>query len=103
MHFKPIDYLGFLGGFLILFAFFRISIGKWRSNSLIYELDNLVGAACMVVYAFSKHAYASIALNCVWVLVAFMGVSSYAERRMMHRRHHHKKIAKTKRTYSRAK
>jgi Na+-transporting NADH:ubiquinone oxidoreductase subunit NqrB len=98
---KPIDYLGILGGFLILFAFFRITIGKWRSTSFWYELDNLCGAALMVIYAFSKHAYVSIVLNVVWVTVAFIGISSYAERRVLHR--NRKKTSKNKRVYYRAK
>lgn len=82
MHFEPIDYVGAIGGFMILFAFFRMSIGGWKSTSIWYELDNLIGATLMSVYAFSKSAYVSILLNLVWALVAFRGVSSYAERRM---------------------
>ena len=93
-----IDYIGIAGACLILFAFFRITIGKWRSNSLWYELDNLLGAAFMVIYAFSKHAYVSIVLNVVWLTVAFIGVSSFAERRMERAMRHG---AKKKRTRTR--
>jgi hypothetical protein len=82
VHIKLIDLVGFLGGFFILLAFYRTSIGRWKGRSFWYELDNLVGAALMCVYAYSKTAYVSILLNSVWVLVAFVGVSSYAERRV---------------------
>lgn len=83
MKFQPIDLLGVLGAGFILFAFYRTSIGRWTGKSLWYEMDNLIGGACMITYASSKGAYVSILLNGIWVFVAFRGVSSYAERRVL--------------------
>ena len=45
-------------------------------------MDNLIGATLMSIYAYSKGAYVGIVLNIVWGIVAFRGVSSYAERRL---------------------
>ena len=75
------DLIGIIGGLLFLFGFYRTSIGKWTGKSIWYELDNLAGALLMSVYAFHKQAYISIFLNVVWALVAFKGVTAYAERR----------------------
>jgi len=97
MHLHFIDYVGILGAFFILLGFYRINIGKWRNTSIWYELDNLVGAALMICYALSKQAYVSIVVNCVWVLVAFVGISSYAERHVLH--HRQKKATKSKPAY----
>lgn len=83
MHgFKPIDIVGVVGGLLVLFAFFRISVGRWRTSSIKYELDNFIGATLLSIYAYEKHAYVSIVLNAIWATVAFRGVSSYTERKM---------------------
>jgi hypothetical protein len=76
-----IDLLGIVGGLLFLFAFYRTSIGRWTGKSLWYELDNLAGAILMSIYALSKGAYVNIALNVVWAIVAFRGLTSIAERR----------------------
>lgn len=77
-----IDWVGFAGGLFFLIAFWRISIGKWTGRSIWYELDNLLGALLMSVYAFKKGAYVSIGLNIVWGAVAIFGVTSWAERRL---------------------
>ena len=78
-----IDYVGLIGGIIVLFAFWRIATGRWKPRSALYELDNLVGSGLLIIYAQQKHAYASIVLNVVWAIVAFRGLSSFAERRMM--------------------
>jgi hypothetical protein len=81
-NFEFIDLVGIIGGLFFLFAFYRTSIGRWTGKSFWYEMDNLIGAVLMSFYAFSKTAYIGIILNIVWGLVAFRGVSSYAERRL---------------------
>lgn len=86
MHYGIIDYLGILGGALLLFGFWRTSIGKWGGTSFIYELDNFVAAVLLSVYSLNKGAGVSVVINIVWGIVAFRGVSSYAERRMRGKR-----------------
>ncbi len=78
-----IDGLGIIGCLFILFAFYRTSIGRhrWTGKSLWYELDNLVGAILLIIYAYDKTAYVNILLNVVWAIVALKGVSSITERR----------------------
>ncbi len=75
------DLLGIIGCLLILFAFYRTSIGRWTGRSLWYELDNFLGAFCLIVYSYDKRAFVNIVLNAVWLLVALRGLSSIAERR----------------------
>lgn len=73
--------LGIVGASLILLGFIRVNSGKWGNKSLWYELDNLVGAACIGIYNFHHEAYATLVLNIVWVFVAIRGLESYAARR----------------------
>jgi hypothetical protein len=74
--------LGVCGGLLILFGFYRTSIGKWSGKSLWYELDNFFGATLLTIYQWHYKVYISVILNIIWAIVAFRGISSYTERRL---------------------
>ena len=73
--------IGVIGALLILFGFYRISIGKWTGKSFWYELDNLLGAIFILIYQLHFRVYISVVVNVVWAVVAFNGVLSYRERR----------------------
>lgn len=72
--------IGSLGAALILFGFYRTSIGRWTNRSVWYELDNLVGAVLLIFYQLHIKNYISLVLEIVWAIVAFKGVTSLAER-----------------------
>ncbi len=72
--------IGGLGAFLILLGFYRTSIGKWKNRSFLYELDNLVGALLLIIYQLHYHAIISVVVNVIWAAVAFMGLTSFAQR-----------------------
>ena len=91
IHIEFLDFIGLIGAVLILMGFYRISIGRWTNKSLWYELDNLVGATCLVIYQFSHGAYISVTVNIFWAIIAFRGITSYAQRRAQ------KKSQRTKR------
>jgi len=91
MSLHPVDWIGIAGGVVLLFSFWRTSIGKWTGTSLWYELDNLIAAGLLAFYAFNKGALVSVVLNVVWAAVAHRGVTSFAERRK------HKKTAAIRR------
>lgn len=67
---------------MVLFGFYRTSIGKWTGKSALYELDNLVGAILITIYQFHYHVYITVVLNIIWAIVALHGLTSYAERRL---------------------
>ena len=72
--------LGIVGSLLILLGFYRISIGKWTGKSLLYEIDNVLGALLVSIYQIHHHTYITATLNVVWVIVALKGISSYKQR-----------------------
>jgi len=74
-------FLGLAGGSLIIFGFYRISVGKWTGKSFWYELDNLFGALLILIYQLHYRVYISVVLNVIWAIVAFRGIVSYRERR----------------------
>lgn len=73
--------IGLAGAVLILFGFYRTSIGKWSGKSLWYELDNFAGAVFVTAYQLHFKAYISVIVNVVWAFVALRGITSIAERR----------------------
>lgn len=77
---------GVIGAILVLFGFYRTSIGKWTGKSILYELDNLVGAALIAVYQYHYKVYITMVVNIIWAVVAFRGIVSYEERRKKRRR-----------------
>ena len=74
------DLLGIIGALLLLFGFYRTSIGKWTNKSFWYELDNLLGPLLLIFYQLHNKAYISVVLNGIWAIVAFRGITSFAER-----------------------
>lgn len=81
VYLDAVDLIGVVGAVLVLLGFYRISIGRWTNKSLWYELDNLVGATCLVIYQLHHFAYISVVVNVVWAIIAFRGLSSIAQRR----------------------
>ncbi len=76
----PLDVVGLIGALLILFAFYRTSIGRWSGRSFWYEFDNLLGSVCLIIYSYYKGSYITLVLNFVWLAVAFRGLTSIRER-----------------------
>lgn len=72
--------IGVMGASLILLGYYRINIGKWKNKSFWYELDNLCGAVFLIVYQVHYHAYISVMVNVIWALIAFTGLTSFAQR-----------------------
>lgn len=74
------DAVGIVGACLILLGFYRTSIGQWKNTSFWYELDNTCGALLLIVYQLHLRAYISVVLNAIWAIVAFRGLTSFADR-----------------------
>ena len=73
--------IGIIGAVLVLFGFYRTSIGKWTGKSRLYELDNLVGASLITIYQWHYKVYVTVVVNIIWAIVALHGLTSYKQRR----------------------
>jgi len=62
--------IGLIGAFLILLAFFMNQIHKWKSDSIVYDITNLVGALLMAYYSYILRAWPFLILNLVWAGVS---------------------------------
>jgi len=70
-----IEVIGWAGAILILGAYALLSARRLKSESLIYHLMNMLGAAGFVVNSGYNGALPSAAMNVVWI-----GIGVYALR-----------------------
>lgn len=68
-----IDTVGWLGGILVVIAYFMISSGKTNAKSPLFQALNLVGSIFLIVNTYVKGAYPSTAVNIIWVGIAVYG------------------------------
>lgn len=66
--------IGGIGTVLVLVAYFLVSNGRLKSASLGFQGMNFVGAALLTVYGFLLFAWASVALNAIWGLIAVVAL-----------------------------
>ncbi len=72
---------GALGMLMILGAFWLVSTQRVSAQSWQYQLLNVAGSAVLAVYSVLLEAWASLALNVVWGLIALNALREIAQRR----------------------
>jgi hypothetical protein len=66
-----IDVCGWSAMVLILAAYGLLSFGKIQPRSWVYQAMNIVGAAGFIINCAWNGAWPSVALNVVWLGIAF--------------------------------
>lgn len=66
--------IGGIGTILVLSAYFLVSTGRVTSASIGFQGMNLVGAILLTIYGFLLFAWASVALNGAWGLIAIVAL-----------------------------
>ena len=70
-----IDIIGWIGGISVLYAYIAVSVRFVEGDSLHYQFFNVLGAVCLIINTFYHHAYPSVAVNIIWVGVAFVSLA----------------------------
>ena len=65
-----IEVIGWIGAVLIVGAYFLNINGKLKSSSMVYILSNLAGGVFFTVNTLVHHAYPSMIVNIIWILIA---------------------------------
>jgi len=76
-----IHVVGGIGTIMVLAAYFLVSAGRIASASTAFQGLNLVGAALLAYYAVVLAAWASVALNAIWALIALVAVLRVVQHR----------------------
>lgn len=70
-----IETVGWIGSLLILGAYYLNMRHKILATSPLYIWGNLIGGFCFIINTYYHHAFPSMALNVVWVLIAVISLS----------------------------
>ena len=65
-----IEVIGWIGAVLIVGAYSLNINGKLSSRSVIYIISNLVGGIFFTINTLVHHAYPSMLVNIIWVVIA---------------------------------
>jgi hypothetical protein len=69
-----IDSIGWLGSFMVVFAYALNMYKKLEADSIPYYLLNIFGSACLIVNTIYHHAIPSAAVNIVWITIALIAI-----------------------------
>jgi hypothetical protein len=72
-----VDWIGFLGVFQILLAYFLNVIGKISNTNLTFILLNLIGATMACLASILLNYWPFIILEGVWALVSLYALLKY--------------------------
>jgi len=67
-----IDILGWTGSVLYLLAYALVSLKKAEGDSILYQGMNIAAGMLLVIYSIYLGAFATTALNTVWVAIGIL-------------------------------
>jgi hypothetical protein len=68
------NYIGLVGVVLLLIAYLFLSTGRWVSDSLTYQMYNLIGAV-LILYSLCFHwNLSSFVIEIAWVAISLIGI-----------------------------
>ena len=65
-----IEIIGWIGAVLIVGSYFFNINGRLKSSSPLYIISNLLGGIFFTVNTLVHHAYPSMIVNIIWVVIA---------------------------------
>lgn len=69
-----IETFGWIGSVLVIGAYALNSYQKIKSDSLTFQLMNLIGGVLLIINSLYKEAYPFTFINSVWVVIAVTSV-----------------------------
>jgi len=64
-----VDIAGWIGMVVILAAYGMVSAKRMEGDSLRYQVLNIIGAGLLTYNSYYFHAYPSVVVNLVWVII----------------------------------
>lgn len=61
--------LGWIGAVAAIFAYAMVTRGRWRADSVAFQVTNLAAAGAMLVVAAANGVWPSAAANTAWLVI----------------------------------
>lgn len=68
------DILGWVGAVCLLSAYGLVSFGAISSDTLLYQVLNIIAAIGLFIDGIVRKAFPSAATNAVWLLIAIIAI-----------------------------
>ncbi len=68
------DGVGIVGVVLILIAYYYLSVGKWISDSMIYQVLNFLGAWLILFSLYFHWNLSSVVIEVAWIIISLIGM-----------------------------
>jgi hypothetical protein len=68
------DVIGILGVVMILIAYYFLSVGKWISDSMLYQVLNFAGAWLILFSLYFHWNLSSVVIEIAWIIISIMGM-----------------------------
>jgi hypothetical protein len=78
--FEYYDVVGTMGVILIVVTYFLLQTGKMRSNSLMYSVNNAVGAILILFSLYFEFNVPAFLIEFFWLLISIIGMVRYFSR-----------------------
>lgn len=72
--FRIADAVGITGVILILIAYYYLSIGSWKADSMRYQFLNFLGAWLILFSLFFNWNLSSVVIEIAWILISVVGM-----------------------------
>jgi hypothetical protein len=70
-----VEIIGWAGSIIVLIAYALNSYKKLKSDSVPFQVMNLIGGISLIVYSVYKDAFANTFINIAWVLIAIVTIT----------------------------
>lgn len=72
--------VGLIGVFLILLSYFFLSTGRWRANTLRFQLLNFIGAILILYSLYFHWNLSSVVIEIAWIIISIIGMVRIARK-----------------------
>ncbi|OOG24044.1 permease [Thioalkalivibrio denitrificans] len=74
MTYSITDLIGNIGVAMIVFAYFRLQIGRWGFHDLVYLLFNLFGSILITISLVFDFNLSTMILQIFWIVISLIGL-----------------------------
>lgn len=75
------EIIGWVGSASYLISYFLLSINKLKSNSIVYQSMNVIGAICLIASAYNSNDGPNLFTNFAWMCIGLIAIMAIVKKR----------------------